>query len=46
MYRKFDDMQPVVKPDIDTSDGQTDPLATTKVDSKKKEREISMASLL
>ena len=44
MCRKVDDIQPAVKPDIDTSDGQTDPMASTKVESKKKE--ISMAFLL
>ena len=38
-------MQPAVGPDIDPSDGQTDPMAATKVDSKKREKEISMASL-
>ena len=35
-----------MKLDIDPSDWQTDPMAATKVDSKKKERKISnMASL-
>ena len=38
-------MQPAVGPDIGPSDGQTDPMAATKVDSKKREKEISMASL-
>ena len=46
MRRKVEDIQPAVKLDIDPSDWQTDPMAATKVDGKKKERKISsMASL-
>ena len=46
MCRKFEDIQPAVKLGIDTSDGQTDPMTPTKVESKKKESwEINMASL-
>ena len=45
MRRKVEDIQPAVKLDIDPSDWQTDPMAPTKVDRKKKEREINMASL-
>ena len=47
MRRKVDDIQPVVEPDIDTSDaGQIELMAPTTVESRKKEKEMSMMASL